>query len=198
VVVNIPLGTLTDDRPSGSAVLGSGSVIDSGTARQLACDASVSRLITGPASEPLDIGRASRSIPTGISRLLIVEDQHCRWPGCQSPAWSCEGHHVRWWDGPYRGETKLSNLALMCWHHHHLLHKDGGWELSLDPQTRRLTVRYRGRLVGTTDPPGRRRRAEPACAPAAPTTAPAGPVTELTSVRQTALFDAVAAHVPAI
>jgi hypothetical protein len=198
VLVNVPLRTLTDDHPSASAVLGSGAVIDPGTARQLACDASVSRLITGPASEPLDIGRASRSIPTGISRLLITEDQHCRWPGCQSPAWSCEGHHVRWWDGPYRGETKLSNLALMCWHHHHLLHTDRGWELSLDPQTRRLTVRYRGRLVGTTDPSGRRRRTEPACAPAAPTTAPAGPATELASVRQTALFDAVAAHIPAI
>jgi hypothetical protein len=198
VVVNVPLGTLTDDHPSGSAMLGSGAVIDSATARRLACDASVSRLITGPASEPLDIGRASRSIPTGISRQLIVEDQHCRWPGCQSPAWSCEGHHVRWWDGPYCGETKLSNLALMCWHHHHLLHRDRGWELSLDPQTRRLTVRYRGRLVGTTDPPGRRRRTEPACAPASATTAPPGRATDLASVRQTALFDAVAAHVPAV
>ena len=62
-----------------------------------------------------------------------------------------------WWDGPYRGETKLSNLVLACWHHHHLLHKDPGWRLVLDPASRRLDVYYRDRLVGSTVPPGRRR-----------------------------------------
>ena len=171
VVVNVPLDLIVDDSATGSATLGSGTVIDAASARQLACDASVSRLITGPQSEPLDIGRASRSIPTGMARQLIVEDQHCRWPGCQSPAWSCEGHHVRWWEGPDRGETKLTNLALLCWFHHHLLHKDRGWQLHLDSQTRQLTVRFHGQLVGTTDPPGRRRRPEPVRPPASPTTA---------------------------
>jgi hypothetical protein len=185
VVVNVPLTTLSDEHATGSATLGSGAVLDAATARQLACDASVSRLITGPASEPLDIGRASRSIPTGMARQLIVEDQHCRWPGCQSPAWSCEGHHVVWWDGPFRGETKLSNLALLCWYHHHLLHKDQGWQLHLDPDTRRLAVRYRERLVGTTEPPGRRRRTEPVTAPASSCTAP-----DPTPHGQPGLFDA--------
>jgi hypothetical protein len=169
VVVTLPVEVLADDTAAGGATLGSGAVIDAGTARQLACDASVSRLITGPASEPLDIGRASRSTPTGIARVLIVEDRHCRWPGCEAPVWSCEGHHVTWWDGPYRGETKLQHLALLCWFHHHLLHKDRGWELHLTPETRRLTVSYRGRLVGVTDPPGRRRRSEPVPAPATAT-----------------------------
>ena len=90
-----------------SAVLGSGAVIDAATARQLACDASVSRLITGPASEPLDVGRATRSIPTAIARQLIIEDQHCRHPGCSAPVWACEAHHVIFWEGPLKGETKL-------------------------------------------------------------------------------------------
>ena len=62
-VANIPLAVLVDEAGGGSAVLGSGAVIDAATARQLACDASVSRLITGPAGEPLDVGRATRSIP---------------------------------------------------------------------------------------------------------------------------------------
>jgi Domain of unknown function (DUF222) len=172
VVVTVPLPVLADDDSAGSATLGSGAMIDAATARRLACDASVARLVTGPASEPLDIGRATRSIPTGIARVLIVEDRHCRWPGCQAPAWSCEGHHVRWWDGPYRGETKLKNLVLLCWFHHHLLHNDRGWELHLTPETRRLTVSYRGRLVGVTDPPGRRRRTEPVPAPATSTRQP--------------------------
>jgi hypothetical protein len=187
VVVTVPVGVVNDEHGGGSAGLGSGAVIDAATARQLACDASVSRLITGPASEPLDVGRATRSIPVAIARQLLVEDRHCRWPGCQSPAWSCEGHHVLWWDGPYRGETKLVNLTLLCWFHHHLVHKDPGWQLHLDAETRRLTVTYRGRHVGTTNPPGRhppQRRTEPVPAPATPTTTPDNPRPE-----QTGLFD---------
>jgi hypothetical protein len=109
--------------------------------------------------------------------------------------WSCEGHHVRWWEGPYRGETKLGNLVLLCWHHHHLLHKDHGWELHLAADTRRLSVQYRGRPIGATDPPGRRRRTEPVCAPATPTTARAsGATADATAAdRQRALFDAAPA-----
>ncbi len=57
---------------------------------------------------------------------------------------------------------------LLCWHHHHLLHKDHQWRLVLDASTRRLDVHYRDRLVGTTHPPGRRRTG-PDPAPARPT-----------------------------
>ncbi len=183
LVAAVPWSLLRDENASGNAVLGSGAVIDAATARQLACDASVSRLITGPNSEPLDIGRATRSIPVPMARQLITEDHHCRWPGCQSPAWSCEGHHVKWWQSPYCGETKLSNLILLCWHHHHLLHKDCGWQLRLDPDTRRLTVHYHDRQIGTTYPPGRHRPPEPVPAPARPTTAP-----DATPLAQTRLF----------
>jgi hypothetical protein len=168
VVVTMPVDLAADETANGAATLASGAVIDADTARRLACDASVSRLVTGPASEPLDIGRASRSIPVPMARQLIVEDRHCRWPGCQSPAWACEGHHVKWWSSPYCGETKLSNLILLCWHHHHLLHKDRGWLLTLDPASRDLTVEYHDRLIGTGHPPGRRRPAEPVVAPASP------------------------------
>ena len=168
-IVTIPLATLQDDSGSAMATLGSGALIDAATARQLACDAGISRRITGPGSEPLDVGRTTRSIPTAIARQLIVEDRTCRWPGCQSPAWTCEGHHVRFWEAPHYGETKLTNLVLLCWHHHHLLHKDHQWRLVLDAQSRRLDVFYRGRLVGTTHPPGRQRTGpDPAPARSAP------------------------------
>jgi hypothetical protein len=182
VVVVMPVELATNETASGAATVASGAVIDAATARHLACDASVSRLVTGPASEPLDIGRASRSIPAPMARQLVVEDRHCRWPGCQSPAWACEGHHVEWWSSPYRGETKLSNLILLCWHHHHLLHKDRGWQLTLDPATRHLTVEYHDRLIGTSHPPGRRR-------PAEPVVAPAPPEPDFTPAEQAQLFD---------
>jgi hypothetical protein len=188
VVVTVPVTVVGGAAAGGSAVMGSGAVIDAATARQLACDASVSRLISGPANEPLDVGRASRSIPTAIARQLLVEDRHCRWPGCYAPAWSCEGHHVVWWDGPYCGQTKLVNLALLCWLHHHLVHKDSGWQLHLDADTRGLTVSYRGRHVGTTHPPGRQRPPPP---PLAPVPAPATHTTPHTNPapKQEGLFD---------
>ena len=75
------------------------------------------------------------------------------------------------WEGPLKGETKLANLVLLCWHHHHLLHKDAGWRYVLDPTTRRLDVYYHDRLVGTTHPPGRQ-RTEPDTTPARPTVSP--------------------------
>ena len=56
---------------------------------------------------------------------------------------------------------------LLCWYHHHLLHKDPGWRYVLDPTTRRLDVYYHDRVVGTTYPPGRQ-RTEPDSAPARP------------------------------
>ncbi len=170
VIVTIPIETLQDPSGSRTATLPSGAIIDGATARQLACDAAISRIITGPASEPLDVGRTTRSIPAAIARQLIVEDRHCRWPGCQSPAWSCEGHHVRFWEAPHYGDTKLTNLTLLCWFHHHLLHKDHRWRLLLDPDSRRLEVHYGDRLVGTTHPPGRRRTGpDPAPARSTPT-----------------------------
>ena len=167
-IVTIPLSTLQDESGLGTATLGSGAIVDAATARQIACDAGISRRITGPGSEPLDVGRTTRSIPTAIARQLIVEDRTCRWPGCQAPAWTCEGHHVRFWEAPHYGETKLTNLVLLCWHHHHLLHKDHHWRLGLDAQSRRLDVHYRDRLIGTTHPPGRQRTG-PDTAPARPT-----------------------------
>jgi hypothetical protein len=167
VIVDIPITSLRDETGAAVATVASGGVIDAATARQLACDAGISRKLTGPASEPLDVGRTTRSIPTAIARQLVIEDVHCRWPGCESPAWTCEGHHVRFWEAPHYGETKLTNIVLGCWHHHHLIHRDPGWRLELDPQTRRLDVWYRDRFIGSTYPPGRRRTG-PDVAPARP------------------------------
>ena len=136
----------------------------------MCCDAGISRLISGFGSEPLDIGRTSRSIPAGIARFLLVDDRHCRWPGCTSPAWGCEAHHVRFWEGTQRGPTNTDNLVLLCWHHHHLLHHSSRWQLTLHAGSRRLDLHDDTRLIASTDPP--RRRPRPAIQPAPPNTEP--------------------------
>lgn len=101
--------------------------IDRGTIRRLACDASVTRIVVGPRSEPLDVGRRTATVPPAIRRGLVVRDRHCRFPGCDRPQSWCDAHHVRHWaDG---GETSLANLVLLCRRHHRMTHTGFSLEL---------------------------------------------------------------------
>jgi hypothetical protein len=119
LTVTVDVETL-ERRAGRAAVLDSGRVIAAADARRLACDAGVTRVITGPDSMPLDVGRRSRSPSPAQATAVVHRDQHCRWLGCVSPPWSCEVHHLEHWaDG---GPTNLDNLALICWHHHQLIH----------------------------------------------------------------------------
>src|SRR6266542_3793800 len=89
-------------------------------ARTWACDASVSRVVLGPRSEPLDVGRRTPVVPAPTRRAVVVRDRECRFPGCDRPPPWCDAHHVvHWADG---GPTALSNLVLLCRRHHRLVH----------------------------------------------------------------------------
>lgn len=89
-------------------------------ARRLACDASVIPAVLGTRGEPLDIGRASRTIPPAIRRALTIRDKGCVHAGCAKPPEWCDAHHVRsWLDG---GPTALNNLVLLCGKHHRTIH----------------------------------------------------------------------------
>ncbi len=104
--------------------LDDGTVITSETARRLACDAAVTRVITGADSEVLDVGRATRTISAAMRKALIIRDQHCQYPGCDRPHRWCDAHHLQHWaDG---GPTSLSNLTLLCRRHHRAVHEGGG------------------------------------------------------------------------
>ena len=98
------------------------------TARRLACDASISRILVRGPSEPLDVGRRTSVVPGPMRRALIVRDGHCRFPGCDRPPPWCDAHHVVHW--AKGGPTALSNLVLMCRRHHRLLH-EGGFHLEV-------------------------------------------------------------------
>jgi hypothetical protein len=99
----------------------SGTVLTVSLIRQLACDSSVSRIVIGPESEVLDVGRKTRVIPAAIRRALVIRDRHCTWKGCDRDARWCDAHHiVHWADG---GETCLENLRLLCRFHHTLIHQ---------------------------------------------------------------------------
>jgi hypothetical protein len=90
------------------------------TARRLACDATLSRVITGPDGSPVEAGEARRVIPPALRRALELRDKTCTHPGCDVPARWCDAHHiVHWADG---GQTVLANLRLLCRTHHRHQH----------------------------------------------------------------------------
>jgi hypothetical protein len=110
-------------QPGVPCELDDGPVISPESARRIACDASLARIITKGDSEILDVGRATRTIPAAIRKALIIRDRHCRFRGCDRPHRWCDAHHIEHWaDG---GPTSLSNLILLCRRHHRAVHEGG-------------------------------------------------------------------------
>jgi hypothetical protein len=105
---------------AGRCELEHGPAIASETARRLACDCSVVRIIETEKGEPLDVGRRTRTIPLGIRRALQARDRGCRFPGCTFKRY-VDGHHVK--HSANGGETKLGNLVTLCRFHHRLVHE---------------------------------------------------------------------------
>ncbi|HWJ66858.1 MAG TPA: DUF222 domain-containing protein, partial [Nocardioides sp.] len=100
--------------------------------RRLACDAEIIPAVLGTHGQPLDVGRSQRLVTPAIWTALIVRDQHCAFPGCTRMPLACDAHHITHWaDG---GPTTLSNLVMVCRHHHVLLHQTP-WAVHIDPHT---------------------------------------------------------------
>lgn len=103
------------------ATLSDGTPIPASVLARLACDAEVSRVVFGPASQVLDVGRDERLYTGAMRRAVIARDQHCAYPGCDRPPRFGEVHHVRHWV-EHRGVTSVENGVLLCWHHHDVAH----------------------------------------------------------------------------
>jgi hypothetical protein len=91
-------------------------------ARRLACDCTIRRILLGSDDEPLEAGRAARTVPTALRRALDQRDRGCTHPGCDMPARWCEAHHIIHW--AHGGKTDLDNLRLLCRRHHGWAHDD--------------------------------------------------------------------------
>jgi hypothetical protein len=159
VVVTIGLDSLRGEPGSAPGRLDTATPISAGAARRLACDATIVPLVLGSNSEPLDIGRASRLVPSGLRRALVARDQGCAMPGCDRPPGWCDAHHRQHWSAG--GDTSLRNLCLLCERHHTIVHADG-WQIAMidglpwftpppwldSTQTPRLNSRYKTRKLG--------------------------------------------------
>jgi hypothetical protein len=108
--------------------LGWGGPISAEAVRRIGCDAGISRVITDPASVPLDVGREQRTVTAGQWAALVVRDRGCAFPGCTRPSEWCIAHHITHWaDG---GNTDLDNLVLLCGYHHRVVHH-AGWQVAM-------------------------------------------------------------------
>ena len=127
--INLTVDLETLEQRSGRLCATTNGVIDPESARMLACDAKVSRIITKGRSEPLDVGRATRTIPAGIRRALNLRDGGCQHPDCDRPPEWCDAHHIIHWI--LGGPTALGNLRLLCRRHHRMAHWDDAAKLGL-------------------------------------------------------------------
>jgi Domain of unknown function (DUF222)/HNH endonuclease len=125
--VTTTLDTLrgTPGAPAGM-LEGAGPIAES-TVQRLACDANITRVVMGPDSAVLDVGRTHRLPSVSTRRALRARDGGCAWPGCdREAAWTAAHHLVHWANG---GATELENLVLLCHRHHRLVH-ESGWTLA--------------------------------------------------------------------
>ncbi len=125
VSIYVNESALPRDGEGPPAELADGTVLAPETVRRIACDCSRVCVHEGEDGEILSVGRRTRQIPPAIRRALKARDRTCAFPGCKQSRF-VDAHHVRHWaDG---GETKLSNLVLLCRRHHVLVH-EGGWRI---------------------------------------------------------------------
>ena len=110
--------------------------IPTAAVQRLACDAGITRVLLGPGSKVIDVGR-TRRVPAGSTlQALKLRDKGCVWPGgCSRPAAWTQAHHLRHW--AHHGKTELPNLVLLCGRHHWKVH-EGGWQLVRGESDQRL------------------------------------------------------------
>src|SRR5690349_761802 len=105
----------------GRGMLDNGDRIPADQIRELACNAGIIPVVLGGNSQPMNIGRKTRTFPAGIRRTLVTRDRGCAFPGCGRPPRHCDGHHIQHWANG--GDTSVDNAVLLCRHHHTLIHR---------------------------------------------------------------------------
>ncbi len=102
-------------------------------------------------SQPLDLGRTTRTIPPRLRTAVIQRDRHCQFPGCTQPPSACEVHHlIPWAKG---GRTSLGNLRLLCRFHHLIAIHRWGWTITCHPDGTTTATGPDGRTLHSHGPP---------------------------------------------
>src|SRR3954471_290553 len=130
LLTRVSIDRLGGDRSAPPADTGwVGPITDTDLTR-IACDAELIRIVMAANGEVLDVGRAQRTFPVPVRRALLAQWSTCCWAGCNSPPEWAPGHHLNPWE--HGGKTSAETGALLCTHHHHIVHRDG-WQLEKLP-----------------------------------------------------------------
>jgi hypothetical protein len=152
VVVHVPLGALVDDDGEGSTLAGElerDGLLSTETLQRIACDATVAIGVDDDVGHTMYEGRARRTPSDAQRREVMRRDRRCRFPGCPNVTFTNTHHIVAWKPG---GRTDLDNLALMCLHHHHLVHS-AGWEMTGNANEELTFVGPKGRVMTSRPSP---------------------------------------------
>ena len=139
---------VTDERELSGPQFEDGSPVPRALLNRLACDSEINRIIFGPQSQVLDVGRAERTFVGPRRTAIVARDKHCRYPPCTAPPALCEGHHLRHWARDH-GDTSVRNGILLCYFHHDLVHRRG-IDIRRDGDSWTFTDRHGNRIVSGT------------------------------------------------
>ena len=108
-------------------------VISAAKAKLLACDATIEPMIVRDGQLVATLP-SLQTVPAHLRKAVILRDEQCRINSCTAPI--AEIHHLIYLS--QGGPTTMSNLAGLCWYHHHMIHNQH-WTLTGDAN-RELTL----------------------------------------------------------
>jgi Domain of unknown function (DUF222)/HNH endonuclease len=146
VVVHVPFDALVDESVEPSelaAELEHNALVDVATVQKFACEASVAVAVDDDVGHTMYEGRARRFPNDAQRREVMRRDRHCRFPGCTNVTFA-DVHHIVPWKPT--GRTDLDNLALVCRHHHGVVHRNG-WSMTGNANEELTVVGPTGRVM---------------------------------------------------
>src|ERR1700722_11034673 len=152
VVAHVPLADLLDESGESTDLVGElerHGLISAETVRQIACDATIAIGVDDDVGHTMYEGRARRTPSDAQRREVMRRDRHCRFPGCTNVTFTNAHHIVPWKRG---GLTDLDNIALVCLHHHHVVHSKG-WEMTGNANEELTFVPPKGRVMTSRPSP---------------------------------------------
>ncbi|NNC81251.1 MAG: DUF222 domain-containing protein [Acidimicrobiales bacterium] len=174
MIVSAPSQTIDGTDPDAMAdVIGGGPLLRSELER-LMCNSELFGLLYDPANgDPLWMGRSVRTVTDAQWRALLVRDGGCVLTGADPSR--CEGHHLKPFEAPIKGQTNIDELVMLATDVHTWLHAnkltlyqddEGEWKTrpatkdeiapsrpTKDPPRRRSRPEKRAPEQGTTTPP---------------------------------------------
>jgi hypothetical protein len=130
---------MTTDGEAGAEIT-AGARIGATTLQELLCVGKAELNIKMADGNLMGVGTTSTSLPPRLRRAVISRDSGCVIDGCTS-RYRLEIHHVV--ERANGGTDDPSNLATLCWAHHHVF------------------IHRRGHTIDPNSPPGRRRLRPP-------------------------------------